>query len=88
MPMKEFMVEVDGKKIPIEEAQWDSEEHKSRLDKYKELFLGVKWKKYVKNQSDGYWEKGLTSVPLVAYTLSDRTTYRKVQAHFGYSVEE
>lgn len=58
-----------------------------KLDMEKELFIGVKWIKYVDDQSNGYWEKGLTSVPLVAYTLSDRSTYKKIRTHFGYSEE-
>ena len=32
----------------------------------------------------GYWEKGMTSVPLVAYMLNDQTTHKKVRQHFGY----
>ncbi len=87
VPMTEFTVDVNGIQIPIENVQWSSEEQKAKLDKYKELFIGVKWKKYVDDQADGYWEKGLISVPLVAYTLSDKSTYKKVQAHFGYSEE-
>ena len=29
--------------------------------------------------NDGYWEKGMTTVPLVAYMLNDKTTHRKVR---------
>ena len=83
--MKDFMITQDGQNILIENVQWASEEQKNKLDRNKELFIGVKWKKFVDNQDKGYWEKGLTSVPLVAYTLSDRTTYKKVQEHFDYS---
>ena len=35
--------------------------------------------------NDGYWEKGMTTVPLVAYMLNDRTTHQKVREHFGYT---
>lgn len=83
--MKDFSVEADGQQVSVEDAQWQLPDQKARLDREKELFIGVKWKKFVDDQADGYWEKGLTSVPLVAYTLSDRSTYKKVQAHFGYS---
>ena len=82
--MKDFYVEVEGHRVPVESVQWASVEHKTKLNREKELFIGVKWKKFVDNPADGYWEKGLTSVPLVAYTLSDRATYKKVQARFGY----
>jgi hypothetical protein len=83
--MKDFSVETDGKQVSVEDVQWLLPEQKAKLDREKELFIGVKWKKFVNDQADGYWERGLTSVPLVAYTLSDRATYKKVQAHFGYS---
>lgn len=88
VPMNKFKVEIDGEMVPIESAPWDSEDAKSRLDREKELFIGVKWKKYVTDQSQGFWERGLVSVPLVAYTLTDRTTYKKVREYFGYSPEE
>lgn len=35
--------------------------------------------------SDGNWEKGMTTVPLVAYMLNDKTTHQKVRDHFGYT---
>ena len=88
VPMNRFKVEIDGEMVPIENAPWDSEDAKSRLDREKELFIGVKWKKYVTDQSQGFWERGLVSVPLVAYTLTDRTTYKKVREYFEYSPEE
>ena len=88
VPMKDFMVNVNGAEISIDNAPWQDETAKLKLDRVKELFIGVRWKKYVQDQSDGFWEKGLTSVPLVAYTLSDKTTYKKVRDYFGYSAEE
>ena len=88
VPMKDYMVNVNGSEVSIDKAPWQDETAKSKLDRVKELFIGVRWKKYVQDQSDGFWEKGLTSVPLVAYTLSDKTTYKKVRDYFGYSAEE
>ena len=88
VPMKDYMVNVNGAEISIDNAPWQDETAKLKLDRVKELFIGVRWKKYVQDQSDGFWEKGLTSVPLVAYTLSDKTTYKKVRDYFGYSAEE
>ena len=87
VPMKNFMVQVDGVPTPISDAPWLSENSKKQLDPNKEVFIGVTWKKYVTDPADGYWEKGMTSVPLVAYMLSDKTTHDKVREHFGYQDE-
>lgn len=84
VPMNEFTVEVNGVQTPVSQAPWDSEELKAKLDQKKEIFIGVKWRKFVNDPSEGYWEKGMTSVPLVAYTLTDKTTYKKVKEHFEY----
>lgn len=67
---------------------WISEDSKNKLDKSKELFFAVKWFKYVLDPNNGYWEKGLVSVPLVAYTLSDKATYKKIKVHFGYTEDD
>lgn len=88
VPMSEFKVNVDGKDVFINNVTWISEDSKNKLDKSKELFIAVKWSKYVSNPDDGYWEKGLVSVPLVAYTLSDKATYKKIKAYFGYTEAE
>lgn len=82
--MKNFKVMVDGTLTPVADAPWESEESKEKLDPNKEVFIGVAWKKYVTDINDGYWEKGMTTVPLVAYMLNDRTTHQKVREHFGY----
>lgn len=84
VPMTEFTVSINDKEIPITEAQWISEEARKTLDPNKEIFIRVVWKKYVAEQEAGFWEKGMTSVPLVAYTLTDKATYKKVKEHFGY----
>lgn len=82
--MKNFMVNVDGVSKLISDVPWVSEESKKLLDPNKEVFIGVEWKKYVTDVSDGYWEKGMTSVPLVAYMLNDKTTHEKVKQHFDF----
>lgn len=84
VPMKNFNVSVNGTTTSVADAPWESEEAKQKLDPNKEVFIGVAWKKYVDEPSDGYWEKGMTTVPLVAYMLSDKTTHQKVREHFGY----
>lgn len=85
VPMRNFRVMVNGVPTLISEVQWESEESKGKLDPNKEVFIGVEWKKFVTDPSEGYWEKGMTTVPLVAYMLNDKTTHRKVREHFGYS---
>lgn len=85
VPMKNFKVMVDGTSTPVADAPWESEESKEKLDPNKEVFIGVAWKKYVTDINDGYWEKGMTTVPLVAYMLNDKTTHQKVRDHFGYT---
>lgn len=47
-----------------------------------ELCVGVKWLKYVNNIEDGYWEKGMTALPGIAYVLNDGKTHKKVMEHF------
>lgn len=83
--MKNFKVMFDGTSIPVADAPWESEESKQKLDPNKEVFIGVAWKKYVTDINDGYWEKGMTTVPLVAYMLKDKSTHQKVNEHFGYT---
>lgn len=84
VPMTEYTVDVNGTQTPVALAPWDSEDAKAKLDQNKEIFISVKWKKFVNDSAEGYWEKGMTSVPLVAYTLTDKTTYKKVKERFGY----
>ena len=82
--MKQFMVTVDGTETPITDVTWIEAAYKAKLDVDKEIFIRVDWKSYVQDQKDGYWEKGMTSVPMVAYQLSDQSTHKKVREHFGY----
>ena len=85
--MKDFCVLVDGVSTPIMKAPWINPEKRDQLVAEKEIFIGVDWKKSVSDESQGYWEKGMTSIPLVAYMLNDRTTHRKVSEHCGYQPE-
>ena len=82
--MTRFTVSIDGKDVPISEVEWVNPLHKSKLDPDGEIFIRVDWKSYVEDLNDGYWEKGMTSIPLVAYKLNDQTTYQKVRQRFGY----
>lgn len=85
VPMKNFTVMVNGTPTPVADASWESEEAKRNLDPNKEVFIGVAWKSYVTDVNDAYWEKGMKTVPLVAYMLNDKTTHQKVRDHFGYT---
>ena len=84
VPMKDFKVMVDGLSTPVSDAPWESEESKRNLDPDREVFIGITWRKSVSDLAEAFREKGLTVVPLVAYTLNDKTTYQKVREHFGY----
>ena len=84
VPMTDFKVDVAGVEVPITDVPWIKPSYKAALKVDQEIFIRVDWKSYVEDQNDGYWEKGMTSVPLVAYMLNDQTTHRKVRQHFGY----
>lgn len=84
VPMKNFKVVVDGVSTPVSDAPWESEESKRNLDPDREVFIGIAWRKSVSDLAEAFWEKGLTVVPRVAYTLNDKTTYQKVREYFGY----
>ena len=85
--MKEFWVTENGEDKLIGNATWAHPEMRDRLNPEKEIFIRVEWKAAVSDLEQGYWEKGMTSLPLVAYMLNDRTTHRKVAEHFGYQPE-
>lgn len=87
VPMKDFTVDVDGETVPVADAPWIDEDAKLKLDPDREVFIRVKWKKFVPDASDGYWEKGMKALPVVAYTPNDKMTYKKVRKHFGYTEE-
>ena len=85
--MKEFTVIDDGEEKTVAHAVWVHPEMRDRLNPDKEIFIRIEWKATVPDLEQGYWEKGMTSLPLVAYMLNDRTTHRKVAEHFGYQPE-
>lgn len=84
VPMKRFTVSVNGENMAILDAPWVDHTYKAKLDPEKEIFIRVDWKNYIQDQKDGYWEKGMTAVPLVAYQPSDKSVHKKVQEYFGF----
>ena len=82
--MKSFMVDVDGVQKSILEVPWVLPDYKDKLDVDREIFIRVEWKSWVDDMDDGYWEKGMISLPMVAYKLTDQSTHKKVREHFGY----
>lgn len=83
VPIQSFLVkDADGVKKAIGDMDWIRKDLKNKLFPEEELFLRIDWKRYVEDERDGYWEKGMKSIPLVAYRLNDKTTYEMVRRHF------
>ena len=82
-PMKDFTVQVNGEEKRIADVMWLEPACKDHLDNNNEIFIRVKWKKYKENPKDGIWEAGMVSVPMVAYKLSEPSTYKRVRELFG-----
>lgn len=80
-PASEFCVSANGIQTPILSCKWEDIDAKNNLPD-NELFIGIQWYHTIPLE-DGYWEKGMKSVPMVAYTLTDSTTHDKVLSHFG-----
>lgn len=79
-----IVVDDDGLSKPILDCDWENNDAKNNLPAI-ELFLGVQWYRTVSSE-DGYWEKGMKSLPLVAYLLSDETTHDKVLQYFNVTL--
>ena len=67
------------------ECDWINNNAKASIKPSDEYFLAVKWFKTTTKEL-GYWEKGMTSVPMVAYTTNDETTHNKVLKHFNITL--
>ena len=81
--MMSFMVKDDaGNDVPITTVPWSRPDLRANLIPEEEVFIRIDWKRYVSDERDGYWEKGMRSIPLVAYRLNDKTTYEMVRRHF------
>lgn len=76
----------DGNNLKnILECDWINGAAKAALDPAHEYFLGVRWIRTV-SSDEGYWEKGMTSLPMVAYMMNDESTHNKVLKYFGVSL--
>lgn len=58
-------------------------ENKEIFNRKDEQIVLVDWIKFVNEEKDAYWEKGLKSLPNTLYQLSDDYTYNKVLEHFN-----
>ena len=79
------MVEDNGVQKNIMDCSWVNPMAKAAINASKEMFLQVNWIRTTKRDL-GYWEKGMTSVPLVAYVPTDGTTHDMVLKHFNITL--
>lgn len=82
IPASSFTVSDGGIIKNILDCDWVDREARAVIDPVNEYFMGIKWI-YTVPVEDGYWEKGMTSIPMVAYTMTDETTHDKVLKHFN-----
>ena len=68
------------------DCEWINSSAKAVIDPSNEYFVGVRWLRTV-SADEGYWEKGMTSIPMVAYMMTDESTHNKVLKHFNISLE-
>lgn len=69
----------------ILDCEWANTAAKASIDPSNEYFIGVRWLRTA-SADEGYWEKGMTSIPTVAYTMNDDSTHNKVLEHFRVSL--
>ncbi len=83
-PTADFKVTVDDIEKNIMDCDWVDTAAKAAIDPANEYFLAVKWLRTVSTDF-GYWEAGMTSVPMVAYQIND-TTKDMVLKHFNITL--
>ncbi len=84
-PAANFTVKDNNTEKNILDCEWIDGVAKATIDPFHEFFIGVRWIRTV-SAADGYWEKGMTSLPMVAYMMNDETTHNKVLQHFSVSL--
>lgn len=80
-----FSVNYNGSSKNILQCDWIDKNAQAAIDSINEYFVGVKWIRTV-SADDSYWEKGMTSLPMVAYTMNDEATHNKVLQHFNITL--
>lgn len=86
VPAVDFTVSDGNVEKNILDCDWANNTAKTAIDPTHEYFVGVRWVRTV-SSDEGYWEKGMTSVPMVAYMMTDESTHNKVLKHFNVSLE-
>ena len=81
----DFTVSDNGVEKKIMDCDWADAAAKAAIDPSDEYFLAVRWLRTV-SKDFGYWEKGMTSVPMVAYLMTDAATHDKVLKHFNITL--
>lgn len=84
-PAKLYMINDNGTEKNVLDCVWIDRTAKESIDQQNEYFVGVQWIRTV-SADDGYWEKGMISLPMVAYMVNDDTTHKKVLRYFNISV--
>ena len=84
-PASDFTVLEDATRKNILDCEWINSAAKAAIDPSNEYFVGVRWLRTV-SADEGYWEKGMTSIPMVAYMMNDDSTHKKVLEHFRVSL--
>lgn len=84
-PAASFSVNDDGIIKNILDCDWADQTARATIDPANEYFIGIKWI-YTVSADEGYWEKGMTSLPMVAYMMNDETTHNKVLKHFNITL--
>ena len=79
------MVRDDNANHSVLDCKWEDENAKKEMPDI-ELFVGIEWIVTVP-VDEGYWEKGMQSLPMVAYMPGDTTTHDKVLKHFSMVIK-
>lgn len=85
MPTTDFTVLDGDVEKNILDCEWINSAAKVAIDPSHEYFVRVRWIRTV-SADEGYWEKGMTSLPMVAYMMNDESTHNKVLKYFGVSL--
>lgn len=84
VPVKDFMVLVDGKDKPILEAPLNAPKMGDNGDntEFCEYLVRIEWIMAVP-RTEAYWEKGLFAIQHTACRLTSTFTIKRLSQHFG-----